>query len=306
MMRIKKISSDKVFLHEESQVKFKTSGNIREVQFLAGVNNKCPIQNITKDTYMDKATGEIKKRKHSENRFQSPKSVRKSINRLMDLIRCNATNSEHCKWITLTYADAMTDHKRIYEDGKMFLRRLQNFLDKRSDLSAGQKLFKRITVAEPQGERHDNSWHLHILLIFEEKAPFLSNETISELWGYGITSTHKVYDADGLALYFKVYLTDIEYYDETESDVNSGKVIEKVVSGENKQFIKGGRLKYYPTGMPLFSSSRGMERPTVEKISNQAAMVRVADCNMVYRETFVIGSEETKGNLVDKRFYKKK
>lgn len=303
MLRMRKVSSDKVFLYEESQVKFKTAGNTREVQFSAGVNNKCPIRNISKDIYMDKVTGEIKKRKHNENRYQSPKSVRKSINRLMDLIRCNATDSDKCKWITLTYADAMTDHERVYEDGKMFLRRLQNFLDKRSDLSDGQKSFKRITVAEPQGENHHNSWHLHILLIFEDNAPFLSNEAIFKLWGHGITDTHKVYDADGLALYFKVYLTDIEYSDETESEE---KVIEKIVDGKSKQFIKGGRLKYYPTGMPLFSSSRGMERPTVERISNQAAMARVADCDMVYRETFMIGSEETKGNLVDKRYYKKK
>lgn len=38
---------------------------------------------------------------------------------------------------------------------------------------------------------------------------------ILDLWGYGITDTHKVYDSDGLALYFKVYLTDIEYSDKT-------------------------------------------------------------------------------------------
>ena len=64
-------------------------------------------------------TGEVKEKKKSENRYQSPKSVRKSINRLMDLIRCNATDSAKCKWITVTYED----------------------------------------VAELQGERHGNSCH---------------------------------------------------------------------------------------------------------------------------------------------------
>ena len=48
----------------------------------------------------------------------------------MDLIRCNATEPSHCKWLTLTYADAMTDHTKVYEDGKMFLRRLQRYLNK--------------------------------------------------------------------------------------------------------------------------------------------------------------------------------
>ena len=154
-MRVRKVDSDAIKLYESSQVKFKTTGTIREIQFSAGVNKSCAIQNISKDTYLDKATGEIKERKHNTNRFQSPKSLRKSINRLTDLIRCNATHPAYCKWITLTYADTMTDGKRVYDDGKMFLRKLQRFLNKQADLSSGQKNFKRITIAEPhRQEKH--------------------------------------------------------------------------------------------------------------------------------------------------------
>ena len=128
----------------------------------------------------------------------------------MDLIRCNATKPTYCKWLTLTYADAMTDHTKIYEDGKMFLRRFQRYLNKSEEIFDSQKTFKRITIAEPQGESHNNSWHLHILLIFDAPAPFIENEVIADLWGHGFTDTHKVYDADGLALYFKAYLSDVE------------------------------------------------------------------------------------------------
>lgn len=90
-MRVRKVDSDVIKLYELSQVKFKTTGTIREVQFSAGVNKSYAIQNISKDTYLNKTTSEIKKRKHNTNRFQSLKSMRKSINRLMDLIWCNAT-----------------------------------------------------------------------------------------------------------------------------------------------------------------------------------------------------------------------
>lgn len=80
-MRIKKVDSISIILHEDTEVKFKTVGNTREVQFSTGVNKKCPIQNISKDKYFDKETGEIKERKKSENRYQSPKvSERVSIN----------------------------------------------------------------------------------------------------------------------------------------------------------------------------------------------------------------------------------
>ncbi|MBQ2237939.1 MAG: hypothetical protein II321_00695 [Lachnospiraceae bacterium] len=146
---------------------------------------------------------------------------------------------------------------------------------------------------------------MHILLIFDEPAPFIENEVIAKLWGHGITDTHKVYDADGLALYFKAYLSDVEYEEEdNDEDTSKAGIVVKKVDGKDKKFIKGERLKYYPTGMPLFSASRGMKRPVVEKISNKEAMERVSDCKMVYRETYAIG-DENKGNIIDKRYYKK-
>lgn len=307
-MQVKKVSKDSVKLCETTQVKLKTAGNTQVVQFTAGNNKACPVRNISKDTYLDMKTGEVKEKKKSENRYQSPKSVRKSINRLMDLIRCNATDSAKCKWITVTYEDVMTDGKQAFLDAKLFLRKLKRCLSKQNNFTAGQKSFKYITVAEPQGERHGNSWHLHILLIFEDTAPFIANETIAEIWSHGITSTHAVFDGDGLALYFKAYLSDIEYEENnTDDEENDDKpaTVEKLVDGVSKQFIKGARLKYYPTGMNLYSSSRGMKKPEVEEMTNAEAMVRVGDAELVYRETYAIGKED-KGNLIDKRYYKKK
>ena len=75
------------------------------------------------------------------------------------------------------------------------------------------------------------------------------------------------------------------------------------MDGKNKKFIKGGRLRYYPSEIPLFSSSRGMKRPIVEHLTNKGAEERTKDCELVYRETYIIGSEGN-GNLIDKRYYK--
>ena len=304
-MRVRKMKPVDVQLHDSTKVKLKTAGNTQVVQFTAGVNKSCPVQNLSKDTYLDKKTGEVKQKKKSENRYQSPKSVRKSINRLMDLIRCNATDSAKCKWITLTYASVMTDGKKAFLDAQLFLRKLRRYLAKQN-LSKGQKSFKYITIAEPQGERHGNSWHLHILLMFDDEAPFISNQSIAELWGHGITSTHEVFDADGLALYFKAYLSDVEYEDEGADEDDSAKpiTVEKMVDGVSKQFIKGERLKYYPAGMNLYSSSRDMKKPVIEEMTNAKAMECIGDAEMVYRETYAIGNKE-KCNLIDKRYYKK-
>ena len=217
-MRVRKVNSNDIKIHDSVQVKLKTAGNTSVVQFTAGNNKTCSVVNLSKDTYLDKKTGEVKQKKKSESRYQSPKSVRKSINRLMDLIRCNATDPAKCKWITVTYEEVMTDGKQAFLDAKLFLRKLRRYLAKQIECSAGQKSFQYITIAEPQGESHGNSWHLHFLLIFDDTAPFIANDTISELWSHGITSSHKVFDADGLALYFKVYLSDIEYEDNNVDD----------------------------------------------------------------------------------------
>ncbi len=307
-MRVRKVNSNDIKIHDSVQVKLKTAGNTSVVQFTAGNNKTCTVRNLSKDTYLDTRTGEVKQKKKSESRYQSPKSVRKSINRLMDLIRCNATDPAKCKWITVTYQDVMTDGKQAFLDAKLFLRKLKRYLAKQIDLTSGQKSFQYITIAEPQGERHGNSWHLHILLIFDDNAPFIASDIISELWSHGITSTHKVFDGDGLALYFKVHLSDIEYEDDnSDNEENADKpaTVEKIVDGVTKQFLKGERLKFYPAGMNLYSSSRGMKKPVVEEMTNKEAMARVGDVQLVYRETYSIGADK-KGNLVDKRYYKAK
>lgn len=306
-MRVRRINSKTIKIHNRTIVKVKTTGNTQVVQFVAGNNKKCSVINLSKDTYCNKKTGEIKKKNISESRYQSPKGVRKSINRLMDLIRCNATDSAKCKWITITYAEPMTDGKKAFLDAKLFLRKLERYLAKQIGLTAGQKNFKYITVAEPQGESNGNSWHLHILLIFDVIAPFIENSVLAELWGYGITYTNKVFDGDGLALYFKVHLSDVEYEDNNDDtdDADKTATVEKMVDSVLKQFIKGERLKYYPRGMNLYSSSRGMKKPMIEEMTNAEAMEVVAGSELVYRETYAIGDRDN-GNLVDKRYYKKK
>ena len=103
-MRIRKVNSVDVKLHNLTKVKLKTAGNTSVAQFTAGNNKTCTVRNLSKDTYLDVRTGEVKQKKKSESRYQSPKSVRKSINHLMDLIRCNATEPAKCKWITVTYS----------------------------------------------------------------------------------------------------------------------------------------------------------------------------------------------------------
>ena len=72
-MRVRKVNSDGVKIHDSVQVKLKTAGTTQVVQFTAGNNKSCPVRNLSKDKYLDKKTGEVKSKKKSESRYQSPK-----------------------------------------------------------------------------------------------------------------------------------------------------------------------------------------------------------------------------------------
>ena len=59
-MRVKKLSADDVKLYDSTKVKLKTPGTTQVVQFTAGNNKPYPVRNISKDTYPDTKTGELK------------------------------------------------------------------------------------------------------------------------------------------------------------------------------------------------------------------------------------------------------
>ena len=62
-MRIRKLNSVDVKLHDLTKVKLKTAGNTSVVQFTAGNNKTCTVRNLSKDTYLDVRTGEVKQKK---------------------------------------------------------------------------------------------------------------------------------------------------------------------------------------------------------------------------------------------------
>ena len=84
MTKIKSINLNQLHIAQNVEVSIRLAGNTVQVTFTVGKNKKYPIKNLSKDEFVDLSTGGVKKRRHSENRFQLPKSVRKRINSLMD------------------------------------------------------------------------------------------------------------------------------------------------------------------------------------------------------------------------------
>ena len=172
--------------HEEIRVK--EMGNVIELMHSERKNYEIFIKKISDDEYIDLRTGEVKQCNKIDNRAGNLNSVRQSLGRLRDLLNTNITDVSKCRWVTLTYAENMTDPKRLYEDFKKFNMRMRY---------KGFK-YEYIVCMEPQGR---GAWHAHLVMIFDDKAPYIDNKFMADTWGHGFTTTKKLEDVDNVGAY---------------------------------------------------------------------------------------------------------
>ena len=246
---------------QEDYVCVKKMNHIYEICYLEHRNTFCPIQKLDKDSYIVLNTGEVKDCNHIENRAENKLQVSQSLKRLRDYINTNVVDVNNCKWITLTYAENMTDTKRLYNDFKKFVMRFK--------YKYGN--FEYIVACEPQGR---GAWQCHCIIIFDKKAPFIPNKEIESLWGHGFTKTNKLDDIDNIGAYLTAYLGDLDLASCKENNISYNKEdIKEITEIGNiklktpKKFVKGGRLSMYPPGFNIYRISRGIKKPEKEYYS---------------------------------------
>lgn len=240
-------------------------GNIKEFMYMEKLNlSGFPIKKISREEYMFLETGEIKEYSfHAENRSQNKDSLRKTFKKIRELINANFTGQSNELAFTITYAENMTDPKKLYTDFKKFMKKLKY---RYSDVDY-------INVVEPQGR---GAWHCHILLRFNDlKKVYIPNKEVAELWGQGFVSVKAMRkDVDNLGAYLSAYLGDVEINNNVGELIELGvldfnksfKIKEIEIDGQPKRFVKGGRLHLYPAGMNIFRCSKGIKKPEVTYI----------------------------------------
>jgi len=247
---------DTNIINPNAVVKVTTMNHIVEVQYMDKSNSESFIQKLDADRYVDKRTGEIHEFQHTENRSQGENSLRKTFNRLRELINANFTGKANELFITLTYrGDLQTnDTKRIYKDFEKFIKRLRyNFKDKST--------IDYINVLEPHAS---GNYHMHVLMRFNDLSKvFIPNAELAEIWSNGFVKIQSLKDVDNIGAYVSAYLSDIEV------DINSPHALaeEKEVNGEKKKFVKGARLVFYKTGVNIYRKSKGIQEPKKEKMT---------------------------------------
>lgn len=309
MIRKEKLSEN-VRPNIKELVKFKESGNISEIVYVEKLNRTAHIKKLSATEYVHLGTGEVKEFQHrQETRADNIQSVSHSLEKLRDLINTNVVNVRNCRWVTLTYAENMTDTKRLYEDFKKFNMRLRYTLGH----------YEYIVAMEPQGR---GAWHAHMVMIFDKQAPYIENKLMADVWGHGFVTVKRLDDVDNVGAYLTAYLGDMELDEAINSgailltcrkeDINDTnlKLVEyKDENGENKtkRYVKGARLKMYPVGFNLYRSSRGIKKPVISYITNKQAEKKVSAHTLTYEKTISISdSENNFSSFINYRYYNSK
>lgn len=234
--------SDKYILPSHT-VKGKLVGN--RLKLSTAVGNPNPIKKVDKDWYIDK-DGNMKQFNHSsESRADNIESMKNTMKNLTDLINNNFFGWYNELWLTLTYAENMTDIPTLRKDYKQFIRKIQT---KYGPL-------EYIYAIEPQ-ER--GAWHIHALIKSRlDKPLYIPNSVIEKKWGKGFTKTKRLKNSDNVGAYLSAYLTNVDVTgteQENDEDVYTP-------ANTNKRIKKNARLYMYPPYTKFYIKSNGIVPP---------------------------------------------
>lgn len=275
-------------------VKVTEMGNVIEVQYMSRRNNKQTVQMLPGgEQILVCSTGEIKDVQHHDSRQGNKKGLYKTFKNARGIINANVTDVSHVRWITLTYAENMCDCERLYNDFKKFNMRFQYYCEK-----SGFSKPEYIVMMEPQGR---GAWHAHLLYMWDNKAPFIPNQVLSDIWGFGFVKIKKLDNVDNVGAYLTAYLGDMEitepgainYLSNGNDTLKMADIIDDDGKKQTKYFIKGARLNLYPANFNMLRCSRGVKRPIEEMISQEEAEKKVLGATKTFEKTVMLSDPES-------------
>lgn len=309
---------DNILIDDCSTVILTETGNLSQVLYLEKIFKECPIKVLPNKRYLVKSTGEIKEFKTNlDFRLSNYDSLLRSFKNLEQIINTNITNAANVRFITLTYKENMQDTKRLYKDFESFIKTFKIYLQKKYNISDDE--YGYINICEPQ-ER--GAWHCHLLLIFDNKAPYIPNKALFSIWQKGFVNIKQLKgDIDDFGKYFVAYFTDMEINENNFIEIlgkhnlenlpkGYGIIQEKEVIDDKgkkvkKQFVKGARLFYYPAGFRMYRLSRNIKRPKKEKMSYKKAKEKIGSDEPIKSRSFELIDDNAKIiNKIRKDIYK--
>lgn len=297
---------DGYHVNKTSLVKLTYMGNITEKLYLSRRNKNATVQRLPDNKMIILSSGEVKELKPMETRLECKNSLKKTMRNLRNLLNANIEDVKKCRWVTLTYAENMTDTKRLYEDFRKFNMKFKYHCEK-----SGYSKYEYIVAMEPQGR---GAWHCHVVFIFDDIAPFIPNEILRDIWGHGYVTIKRLDDVDNVGAYLTAYLGDMEMNDAaakcediTGREVKQVEYTDEKGEKQTKYFIKGARLSMYPANFNLYRNSRGVKKPIEEYCTEEEARKKVSAGTLTFQSTHLFSNPEDGFEcVIDKKYYNNK
>lgn len=203
-----------------------------------GISN---IVKIDKEHYLVKSTGEIKKYAHIEKSQEiitcnRRKSMNKKFSYLRQYINMNFKGDDCERHIILTYAKPTEDMAKCKNDFKKFWKR---FLYHYGEM-------EYIAVFEPHQK---GTWHIHVLVKNDNAQKLkIQKKEVERIWGNGYIRISDFKKHNDIGLYFCTLLGE-EY------------------SSDKRK--KSSRLEYYPLHTKIYTSSKGLEKPSLLHVDEE-------------------------------------
>lgn len=235
--------------------------------------------------YCIKKTGEVlPESKRAKTRSQNLRYVRQSMQHGRDMVNTNIRNLDNCIWVTFTYAENMTDEKKLYHDFRNF--------NKAYRKKVGH--YKYIVAVEPQGR---GAWHMHCFMIFPEK-PWIDYNDIIKTWGKGRVEVQRMYgDVDNLGAYVSAYLCNLPLQEKAQSE--GGHNLNIVTDRDGHMYQKAQRISMYPAGMQIFRYSRGLDKPKEEFMSREEAEKKISSAKLTFEKLVTAEISTDKGTYTN-------
>ncbi len=299
-MKFEKIKNKEIQLKKNTMVTVTEMGLVTEIQYMSRRNQRAHTIRVSAEKYVNLATGELRHyKKKPETRIESENSVRKTMRRIRELVQTNIIDHKKVRWVTLTYAENMTDGKRLYEDFRRFNQRFTYELHK-SEIPKPSY----IAVAEPQQR---GAWHLHVLFIWKNRpAPYIKNDDLARIWGHGFTKITALKD-ENIANYLLAYLSDLDIPENVNEFYPEGSKGVKTVStesGQPKRIVKGLRLNLYPSHFNIVRHSRDIRKPVKRRMPYDDALKLVADKELTYEASFRLSDGKGFKTVINRKTYK--
>jgi hypothetical protein len=265
------------------------AGNVLNETYSTLRGSPC-IKKISKEEYINLATGEVKDFQHNEKRIDNKVSLLQTFRNLRAMINANVTSSEDVLFCTLTYKNQsctncdfqpMNNREKAYLDFNNFSHKLYRYFS-----NNGIKKPRIISVIEPQ---ETGAWHFHFICFWDKgQRKFIPNSVIEKLWGQGFTKIEKTKGVDNLGSYLSAYLTDLKQ--------------------EGHMAEKRARLPYYPIGIKLWRCSRNCLRPysfwsseeVIKKDLKGATLRSLEVCSLVIKKKQTIPDGVTANDLIER------